>query len=307
MSGFEVRPIDGLPEVLPGTDLAALILDACPWLADGDIVVVSSKIVSKAEGLLRAAVDREAAIDADSVREVARRGPTRIVVTRQGLVMAAAGVDASNVESGHVLSLPPDPDDSARRLRAALHSALGPSARVGVIITDTMGRAWRDGLVDVAIGAAGLAVVDDFRGRVDPYGNELAMTVTALADEIAAAADLVKGKLSRVPVAVVRGLGHLVQAADGPGAVVLVRPIAQDMFVLGAAEAAALGVRAAIGHLTTAQSGAGHALERVGRAALTADEVRALAEAAIASYIARHATSGPAGSPADTHGPASSP
>lgn len=286
MSGFEVRPVDGLPEVRAGDDLAAVIYTATPWLAEDDIVVVSSKIVSKAAGLLQAASDREQAIDDESVREVARRGATRIVVTRHGLVMAAAGVDASNVEVGHVLTLPRDPDGSARALRAALQSAIGGPTRIAVVITDTMGRPWRDGLVDVAIGVAGLAVVDDYRGRSDSYGNELAMTMTAIADEVAAAADLTKGKLARVPVAVVRGLGHLVTDADGPGAGLLVRPVEQDMFVLGAVEAAELGVRAG--------------LDRDAAARTSVEEIRAIAERAISSYVESVAASG-------THPPDSAP
>jgi coenzyme F420-0:L-glutamate ligase/coenzyme F420-1:gamma-L-glutamate ligase len=242
-----VLPVPGLPEVRPGDDLAALIGAALgadgpepgPGLADGDILVVTSKIVSKAENRVRRAADREAAIDEESVRLVARRENLRIVENRLGLVMAAAGVDASNTEAGTVLLLPEDPDRSARELSDALARAHG--VRVGVIVSDTFGRVWRAGLVDQAIGAAYLTPVQDLRGATDPHGNELAVTVTALADELASAGELVKGKLGGVPVAVVRGLSGLVSEDPGPGARVLLRPSEQDLFSLGTAEARALG------------------------------------------------------------------
>ncbi|HEY5032025.1 MAG TPA: coenzyme F420-0:L-glutamate ligase [Actinomycetes bacterium] len=230
-AGFEVRPVLGLPEVAEGHDLAALIVAAVPDLADGDVLVVTSKVVSKAEGRTVQAADREAAIDAESVRLLARRGSTRIVETRHGLVMAAAGVDASNTRTGTIVLLPLDPDASAVRIRTAVLRLAGVD--VGVVVSDTFGRPWRLGLTDVAIGVAGLEPLDDHRGRVDGYGNTLEQTVVAVADEIAAAADLAKGKLSGVPVAVVRGLAHLVGPADGPGARSLVRPAAEDMFRLG--------------------------------------------------------------------------
>ncbi|MER7757101.1 coenzyme F420-0:L-glutamate ligase [Kitasatospora sp. NPDC097643] len=230
----EILPVAGLPEVEAGADLGALIAKAGTY-QDGDILLVTSKIVSKAEGRLLHAADREAAIDAETVRVVARRGPARIVENRNGFVMAAAGVDASNTAPGTVLLLPEDPDGSARALRAALQRLTG--RRLAVVVTDTFGRPWRNGLTDVAIGAAGLAVLDDHRGRTDSHGNELVLTVTATADELAAAADLVKGKATGVPVAVVRGLGHLVTAEDGEGTRPLVRPAADDMFRLGTSEA----------------------------------------------------------------------
>ncbi|MEU9132662.1 coenzyme F420-0:L-glutamate ligase [Kitasatospora sp. NPDC048540] len=229
-----VHPVRGLPEIEPGADLAELIAKAGEF-EDGDILLVTSKIVSKAEGRLLRADDREAAIDAETVRVVARRGATRIVENRNGLVMAAAGVDASNTAPGTVLLLPEDPDASARALRAGLRRLTG--RRLAVVITDTFGRPWRNGLTDVAIGAAGLPVLDDHRGRTDSHGNRLAMTVTATADELAAAADLVKGKATGTPVAVVRGLAGLVTAEDGEGARALVRPAADDMFRLGTSEA----------------------------------------------------------------------
>ncbi|MFC7221044.1 coenzyme F420-0:L-glutamate ligase [Streptomyces polyrhachis] len=232
---YRVWALSGIPEVRPGDDLAKLVAGAGPELADGDVLVVTSKIVSKAEGRIVRADDREAAIDAESVRLVARRGATRIVETRHGLVMAAAGVDASNTEAGTVLLLPEDPDASARALRAGLREALG--VEVGVLVTDTFGRPWRNGVTDVSIGAAGVRVLDDLRGSHDTHGNELEATVVATADELAAAGELVKGKADGLPVAVVRGLGHLVSGGDGAGARALVRDAAQDMFRLGTSEA----------------------------------------------------------------------
>jgi coenzyme F420-0:L-glutamate ligase/coenzyme F420-1:gamma-L-glutamate ligase len=221
-----------------------MVADACPDLRDGDIIVVTSKIISKAEGQARPGTDRRAAIDAETVRLVASRGDTRIVETHHGLVLAAAGVDSSNTPKGQVLLLPRDPDATARSLRQSIRRRL--DVDVAVIVSDTAGRPWRTGLVDVAIGAAGIQPLDDHRGRVDPHGNTLEMTVTAVADEIASAGELVKGKLDRAPVAVVRGLGHLVTAADGPGARAFVRPAAEDLFRLGTAEALAEGRREAV-------------------------------------------------------------
>ena len=230
---ISVRGVTGLPEVAAGADLGALIADAVGDLRDGDIVVVTSKIVSKAEGRT-VHQDREAAIDAETVRVVARRGDARIVETRHGLVLAAAGVDASNTPAGTVILLPEDPDESARRLRKALRTR--PGARVGVVVTDTLGRAWRVGQTDTAIGAAGVLPAIDYRGTQDSFGNSLEVTLAAVADEIAAAGDLVKRKASGVPVAVVRGLADLVTDEDGPGAAALIRNSAEDMFRYGAAE-----------------------------------------------------------------------
>jgi coenzyme F420-0:L-glutamate ligase/coenzyme F420-1:gamma-L-glutamate ligase len=248
--------VDGLPEVLPGTDLAAMLLpvlgatlgwpDGTSGLADGDVVVVTSKVVSKAEGRVVAARDREQAITDETVRVVASRahpgGTLRIVENRQGLVMAAAGVDASNTPDGTVLLLPVDPDASARGLRRTLQDGLG--VRLGVVITDTAGRAWREGLTDLAIGAAGVVVLEDLRGTTDSHGRSLDVTVTAVADEIAAAADLVTGKTSGRPVAVVRGLARYVlpDGEDGAGARSAVRPSEADLFREGSAEAYARGL-----------------------------------------------------------------
>ncbi|MFJ1750204.1 coenzyme F420-0:L-glutamate ligase [Streptomyces sp. NPDC088116] len=240
MTSYRVRALPGLPEIRPGDDLAKLIAAAGAGLADGDILLVTSKIVSKAEGRIVEATDREAAIDAETVRVVARRGPLRIVENRQGLVMAAAGVDASNTAPGTVLLLPEDSDASARAIRTGLRDTLG--VNVGVIVTDTFGRPWRNGLMDVAIGAAGVRVLDDLRGGTDAHGNPLSATVTATADELASAGDLVKGKTEGLPVAVVSGLPHLVADADAPAtdgtdARALVRIAEDDMFRLGTSEA----------------------------------------------------------------------
>jgi coenzyme F420-0:L-glutamate ligase/coenzyme F420-1:gamma-L-glutamate ligase len=228
-----VAEVTGLPEITPGADLASLIADAAADLRDGDILVVTSKIISKAEGRV-AAMSRDDAIEAETVRVVARREATTIAQTRQGFVLAAAGVDASNTAPGTVVLLPADPDESARRLRKGLRERAGVC--VGVIITDTMGRPWRNGQTDSAIGAAGVEVARDYRGKPDSFGNILEVTVTALADEIAAAADLVKGKALGVPAAIVRGLDSLVTDADGPGARALIRPADEDMFRFGSAD-----------------------------------------------------------------------
>jgi len=228
-----VVPVTGLPEITAGSDLAALVAEAAADLRDGDIVVITSKIVSKAEGRV-VAVSREQAIEAETARVVARRGATTIAQTRHGLVLAAAGVDESNTAPGTVVLLPTDPDESARRLRKALQARTGLT--VGVIVTDTMGRPWRAGQTDNAIGAAGVTPVRDYRGETDTFGNILEVTVAAVADEIAAAADLVKGKSRQVPAAVVRGLAALVTDEDGPGARAIIRPADEDMFRFGSAD-----------------------------------------------------------------------
>jgi len=228
------------PEVAAGDDLAALVAGACE-LANGDIVVVTSKVVSKAEGRVVTG-DRDELIAAETARVVARRGRTVIAETTHGLVLAAAGVDASNVAAGAVVLLPRDPDDSARRLRDDLLARTG--ANVAVVITDTAGRAWRIGQTDIAIGCAGLAVVVDYAGHTDPHGNVLSVTAPAVADELAGAGDLVKQKTSGRPLAVVRGLAERVCAPGehGRGAVTLQRPAALDMFGLGVREAAVAAV-----------------------------------------------------------------
>ncbi|MFF3495577.1 coenzyme F420-0:L-glutamate ligase [Streptomyces sp. NPDC002795] len=234
--GFRAWALPGIPEVREGDDIAKLIVAAEPGLVDGDVLLVTSKIVSKAEGRVLRADDREAAIDAETVRVVARRGTLRIVENKLGLVMAAAGVDASNTPAGTVLLLPEDPDAAAAAIRDGVRDALGVD--VGVVVTDTFGRPWRNGLTDVAIGAAGVRVLDDLRGGTDAYGNPLSATVVATADELAAAGDLVKGKAGGLPVAVVRGLDAVTgEGEQGGSARELVRVARDDMFRLGTSEA----------------------------------------------------------------------
>lgn len=244
---IRVIPVHGVPEVHEAADLTALIGSALAAsdiaLQDGDILVVTSKIVSKAEGRRVAAADREDAITAETVRVVATRpypgGITRIVENRQGIVQAAAGVDASNTPDGTVLLLPTDPDASARALAESLRATSG--ARIGVVITDTLGRAWREGQIDLAIGAAGVRVFDDLQGSRDTFGRELLVTKTVLADELASAGDLVKGKTSGVPVAVVRGFVRgVVDDLDTPARAIS-RTGERDMFRLGTDEAIDLG------------------------------------------------------------------
>lgn len=235
---------EGIGEVVEGTDLGALLLglDLHDGLQDGDVVLVTSKVVSKAEGRVRAG-DRDQAIREETVRVVAQRGPTQIVENHLGMVMAAAGVDASNVTPGHVVLLPADPDASSRALRERVREETGRN--VAVLVTDTVGRAWRTGQTDLAIGVAGLEPLDNHSGSTDSYGNPLAVTAPAVADELASVAELVTGKLGGRPVSVVRGLGSRVLPAGehGPGARALIRPRDQDMFALGAREAVIAAVR----------------------------------------------------------------
>lgn len=233
---------DGVGEIAPGADLAQALLDLHPTLDDGDIVVVTSKIVSKAEGRVVTG-SRDEHLVAATARIVARRGPTTIVRTHHGLTLAAAGIDNSNVALGSSVLLPLDPDASARRLRSVLQERTG--AVIGVIVTDTAGRAWREGQTDIAIGAAGVLVAESFAGRIDAHGNELAVTAPAVADEIAGLAELAQGKLGARPFAVVRGRADLVLAPDddGPGAGALVRAEGGDLFGFGAREAVLRAVR----------------------------------------------------------------
>lgn len=232
MPSLEVFAPDGVGEIAEGTDLAAL---AAPLVVDGDVLAVTSKAVSKAEGRV-VTRDREDAIRDETVRVVARRGPTSIVETRIGVVMAAAGVDASNVAPGSVVLLPVDPDASARRLREELART---GVNVAVLVTDTAGRAWRHGQTDLAIGVAGMLPLESFEGRTDGYGNPLAVTAPAVADEIAGIAEVATGKLGARPFTVVRGLADRVlpPGDHGPGARVLVRETGTDMFGLGSREA----------------------------------------------------------------------
>jgi coenzyme F420-0:L-glutamate ligase/coenzyme F420-1:gamma-L-glutamate ligase len=241
----------GMPEIEPGADLGALIGTCARGdlaLRSGDVVVVAHKAVSKAEGRIRALADvepgeRAAALAAelgkdprhvqvilDESREVLRaeRG-ILICVTHHGFVCANAGVDASNASApGTVIVLPADPDASARALRARLKALTG--VRPGVVITDSFGRAWRQGQCDIAIGCAGISPLDDWRGRSDRAGRELHATVLAAADELAAAADLARTKDGGQPVILVRGAGRHVTDGDGPGAAALIRPAAEDLF-----------------------------------------------------------------------------
>jgi coenzyme F420-0:L-glutamate ligase/coenzyme F420-1:gamma-L-glutamate ligase len=238
MAELRAFPIEGIGEVVEGTDLAGVI---APHVADGDVVVVTSKVVSKSEGRV-VITDREQAIRDETVRVVARRGATSIVESRIGVVLAAAGVDASNVEPGSVVLLPVDPDASARRIRELLRTRTG--VNVAVLVSDTVGRTWRHGQTDLAIGAAGLLPLESFEGRTDTYGNALAVTAPAVADEIAGIAEVASGKLGARPVVVVRGLADRVLPAleHGPGARVLVRGPAEDMFGLGSREAVVAAV-----------------------------------------------------------------
>ncbi|MBE7323451.1 coenzyme F420-0:L-glutamate ligase [Nocardioides sp. Y6] len=243
MGRLSVVAPDGIGEVTEGTDLAALVAEVAD-LRDGDVVVVTGKVVSKAEGrtvVVGTGPASDAAYEThlagETLRLVARRGRTRIVRNRLGLVMAAAGIDRSNVATDALVLLPLDPDASARTMRARLHDLVG--VNVGVVVTDTAGRAWREGQTDIAIGLAGVQPAEAFAGRHDSYGNPLAVTLPAVADEIAGAAELAQGKLGARPVAVLRGRADLVLPVgdDGPGARALQRPEGADLFGFGAREA----------------------------------------------------------------------
>jgi coenzyme F420-0:L-glutamate ligase/coenzyme F420-1:gamma-L-glutamate ligase len=236
-SGDEIAvlAVTGIGEVSAGADLARLIADACtprPGLRDGDVVVVTQKIVSKAEGRLvpiddTDATAKQALVTQESVRILRRRGELLISETRHGFVCANAGVDLSNVGEGTAALLPNDPDRSARRIRAGLRHSIG--ADVGVIVSDTFGRPWRRGVTDVAIGCAGVAAVIDLRGTTDATGRELVATEVCVADELASAAELVMGKSRGVPVAVVRGVpAGWLRAASVRSEIV--RPADEDLF-----------------------------------------------------------------------------
>jgi coenzyme F420-0:L-glutamate ligase/coenzyme F420-1:gamma-L-glutamate ligase len=243
-----VRPVLGIPEIAAGDPLGALIAERAGTLADGDVIVVSQKVVSKAEGRLRrlssvipgaearkyaAVLGKEPAmvelILEESTEVLRAERGVLIVETRHGLVCANAGIDSSNVgDDDSVLLLPEDPDASARRLRAEIGAAA--RARIGVVIADSFGRAWRIGQAEVAIGCAGLMPLDDWRGRHDANGRELKATEIAIADEAAGAADLVRDKAAAVPAVVVGGLGRWVTEEDGPGAAAILRPREDDLF-----------------------------------------------------------------------------
>jgi coenzyme F420-0:L-glutamate ligase/coenzyme F420-1:gamma-L-glutamate ligase len=246
-AGLSVLPVAGLPEVSDGMALGELVA-ANAELEEGDVVVVSQKVVSKAEGRVRslssaipgaearklaAVLGKDPAlveIILEESREVIRaEGSVLIVETRQGFVCANAGVDTSNLPDPHtVCLLPEDPDASARRIRSEITAV--DRGTTAVIVSDSFGRAWRLGQAEVAIGCAGIVPLDDWRGRADAGGRELEATLIAIADEAAAAADLVRDKASRVPVAIVRGLSRFVSEDDGPGAAALRRPRDEDLF-----------------------------------------------------------------------------
>lgn len=272
MAAITIVSVDGLPEfsqettiqeVLPAALASLTWPDGSTGLLDGDIVIVTSKVVSKSEGRVIEANDRESAIEDEAVRVVASRTvgtgdqakALKITQTLHGFVMAASGVDSSDLPEGQIALLPEDPDSSARVLRAAIGQAV-PGASIGILVTDSAGRPWREGITDFAIGAAGVDVLKDFRGTKDRFGQTLDVTVTCLADELAAAAELVTPKSTGAPVAVVRGLGSAVlpRDDDGPGAQMIVRNADDDLFRLGTAEAIDLGRRQAVADRRTIRS-----------------------------------------------------
>lgn len=228
---LQILPVEGLPDVGPGDVLAELIVGQAE-LADGDVVVVTSKVVSKAEGRLVAVdpddpADRLRVIEAEAVRILRRRGTLVVAETPSGFVCANAGVDLSNVTRGHAALLPLDADRSARRIRDGLRARRG--VEVAVIVSDTFGRPWRRGVTDVAIGCAGIAALVDLRGTTDAIGSVLVATEVAVADELAAAAELVMGKADRVPVAIVRGVDRR-WFRESSVRQELVRPYSEDLF-----------------------------------------------------------------------------
>ncbi|MDY7102855.1 MAG: coenzyme F420-0:L-glutamate ligase [Actinomycetota bacterium] len=235
MSGLSVLPLPGVPEVSPGDDLAAQIAEAAAAnepLLDGDVVVVTQKVVSKAEGQLVDVdpddpLSHKPLVEAESVRVLRRRGDLIISETRHGFVCANAGIDLSNVQRGQAALLPEDSDRSARRIRDGLRAKAG--VEVAVIVSDTFGRPWRRGLTDVAIGCAGIRAIADLRGTADTFGREMQVTEVAIVDEIAGAADLVMGKATGVAAAIVRGIDP---AWLGRGEVraELVRHPSEDLF-----------------------------------------------------------------------------
>ena len=231
MARIEITGVTGLPEVTRGADLASLIAAAAD-LRDGDVIVVASKIVAKAEGKLVAVdpndpLSHKPLVEEESVRIVRRRGDLIISETKHGFVCANAGIDMSNVEAGYALLLPDDPDRSARRIRDGIRARAGVD--VAVIVSDTFGRAWRRGQTDVAIGCAGIGAILDLRGTNDAYGRELHVTQVAVVDEIAGAAELAMGKASGIPVAVVRGLDRA-WLRTGSVADELIRRPDEDLF-----------------------------------------------------------------------------
>jgi coenzyme F420-0:L-glutamate ligase / coenzyme F420-1:gamma-L-glutamate ligase len=230
--GLEILPVEGVGEVRPGDDLSRLLAAAEPGLADGDVLVVTQKVVSKAEAQL-VPIDpndpdsKSRIVDAESVRVLRRRGDLVIAETRHGFVCANAGVDMSNVEHGWAALLPEDPDRSARRLRDGLRARL--DVTVAVVISDTFGRVWRRGLTDVAIGCAGIRAVVDLRGTPDAMGRDLTVTEVCVVDELASAAELVMGKATGICAAIVRGVDPS-WLGRGEVRAEVVRPPAEDLF-----------------------------------------------------------------------------
>jgi coenzyme F420-0:L-glutamate ligase/coenzyme F420-1:gamma-L-glutamate ligase len=229
---LEIRAVDGIGEVGPGDDLVQLLVEARPGLEDGDVLVVTQKVVSKAEAQL-VPIDpndpdsKAKIIESESVRVLRRRGDLVVSETRHGFVCANAGVDLSNVQQGWAALLPEDPDRSARRLRDGLRAALGVD--MAVIISDTFGRTWRRGLTDVAIGCAGIRAIVDLRGTADANGRELAVTEVCVVDELAAAAELVLGNANGLCAAVIRGVDPS-WLGRGEVRAEVVRPPAEDLF-----------------------------------------------------------------------------
>jgi coenzyme F420-0:L-glutamate ligase/coenzyme F420-1:gamma-L-glutamate ligase len=237
---LEIIPVEGVPEVRPGDVLADLLVAAASssgWggFQDGDVVVVTQKVVSKAEGRM-VAVDhddrraRAAVVEGEAVRVLRRRGDLVITETSAGFVCANSGVDLSNVPDGYATLLPVDADRSARRIRDGLRARARAGVEVAVVVSDTFGRPWRRGLTDVAIGCAGIAAVVDLRGTADAQGRELLVTEVAVVDELAAAAELVMGKASGICAAVVRGVDRSWLRDGGSVRAEIVRPPAEDLF-----------------------------------------------------------------------------
>jgi coenzyme F420-0:L-glutamate ligase/coenzyme F420-1:gamma-L-glutamate ligase len=248
MGELAASALSGIPEIEPGADLAGLIAAAAGELGDGDIVVVAHKAVAKAQGRLRKLAEIEPGDEARELAAATGKDPRHvqaildeslevvrvqrgvlIVRTRHGFVCANAGIDESNSPGeGTIVLLPLEPDGAARELRARLGELTG--AKPGVLITDSFGRAWRHGQLDCAIGIAGLVALDDWRGRSDRRGRKLHASIIAVADAVAATADLARAKDSGEPVVIIRGLGHHVRREDGPGAAALIRSPAEDLF-----------------------------------------------------------------------------
>jgi coenzyme F420-0:L-glutamate ligase/coenzyme F420-1:gamma-L-glutamate ligase len=240
---IRARAIGGLPEVRPGDDLAALIAGAEPGLGAGDVVVIAHKVVSKAEGRIRVLADIEPGTEAraladrlhkdarqvqavlDETSEIVRDERVLICRTRHGFVCANAGVDASNVAADVVVLLPADPDESARAIQATLEREF--NRRVAVVVSDTFGRPWREGITNVAIGVAGIAPLIDYRGKMDTHGRPLKVTVIAIADELASAAELVMQKTAGLPVVIIRGFTYATRTASARE---LIRPAEIDLF-----------------------------------------------------------------------------